>query len=264
MLSETVGIRAASRLARVDKDTVLRVLVSAGEHCARLLDVMVRNLTVPIVQADEVYSYVQCQPHKAEQSDTERGDVWTFFSVAKYEKLIINYRVSKRTGEDTAEFLSDLRSRMDMRFMFVTDGFRGYCSHQSSAGNVEDILGDVCDYATETKKFKKDLSFSGHRKFFAPELVSVNRKARFGYPLMSEATTCHAERTNLSLRTFTRRFVRRTINFSKKLDNHRHAVALFVGVFNFCRSHKSLNGKTPAMAARLTDHRWTIKELLGI
>ena len=75
--------------------------------------------------------------------------------------------------------------------------------------------------------------------------------------------TCHAERTNLTLRTLTRRFVRRTINFSKKLDNHRHAVALFVAYYNFCKKHKSLDGKTPAMAARLTDHVWTVEELLS-
>ena len=263
MLAETMGIRAISRLTALDQETVLRILESAGDHCARLLDAKVRNLTVPIVQADEVYSYVGCQPHIADEDDAERGDFWTFLSVAKYEKLIINYRVSKRTGEDTAAFLTDLRSRMDMRFMFVTDGFRGYCSHQSSAGNVEDILGDVCDYATETKRFKKDPEFTGRRMFFAPYLVGVTRKVRFGNPLMSEATTCHAERTNLTLRTLTRRFVRRTINFSKKLENHRHAVALFVAVFNFCRAHKSLEGKTPAMAARLTDHKWTVEELLS-
>ena len=263
MLAETMGVRAAARLTRLDKNTILNILETAGEHCARLLDAKVRNLTVPIVQADEVYSYVGCQPHIADEDDAERGDFWTFLSVAKYEKLIINYRVSKRTGEDAAAFLTDLRSRMDMRFQFTTDGFRGYCSHQSSAGNVEDILGDVCDYATETKRFKKDPEFTGRRTFFAPYLVGVTRKVRFGNPLMSEATTCHAERTNLTLRTLTRRFVRRTINFSKKLDNHRHAVALFVAVFNFCRVHKSLDGKTPAMAARLTDHKWTVEELLS-
>lgn len=263
MLAETMGIRAVARITRLNQRTILNILESAGEHCARLLDAKVRNLTVPIVQADEVYSYVGCQPHIAEENDEERGDFWTFLSVAKYEKLIINYRVSKRTGEDTAAFLTDLRSRMDMRFMFVTDGFRGYCSHQSSAGNVEDILGDVCDYATETKRFKKDPEFTGRRTFFAPYLVGVNRKVRFGNPLMSEATTCHAERTNLTLRTLTRRFVRRTINFSKKLDNHRHAVALFVAYYNFCKKHKSLDGKTPAMAARLTDHVWTMAELLS-
>ncbi len=258
-----MGVRACARILRLNQWTILNILETAGEHCARLLDAKIRNLTVPIVQADEVYSYVQCQPHIAKEDDEKRGGFWTFLSVAKYEKLIINYRVSKRTGEDAAAFLTDLRNRMDMRFQFTTDGFRGYCSHHSSHGNVEDILGDVCDYATETKRFKKDPNFTGARTFFAPYLVGVTRKVRFGNPLMSEATTCHAERTNLSLRTFNRRFVRRTINFSKKVDNHRHAVALFVAVFNFCRSHKSLNGKTPAMAARLTDHKWTVAELLS-
>jgi transposase-like protein/IS1 family transposase len=262
LLAETVGIRAVSRLARVDLGTVLRVLESAGEHCARFLDAKVRNLTVPIVQADEVYSYVQCQPHIAKEDDTERGEFWTFLSIAKYEKLIINYRVSKRTGEDAAAFLTDLRSRMAMKFQFTTDGFRGYCDHNSSSGNVERILGDVCHYATETKIFKKDPNYTGRRKFFAPEIAKVIRKVRFGYPDMSEATTCHAERTNLSLRTFNRRFVRRTINFSKKVANHRHAVAIFAATFNFCRVHKTLK-QTPAMVAGLTDHVWTVAELLA-
>jgi transposase-like protein/IS1 family transposase len=263
MLAETMGVRAAARLTRLHQTTILNILEAAGEHCARLLDAKVRNITAMVVQADEVYSYVQCQPHVADENDEERGGIWTFLSVAKYEKLIINYRVGKRTGEEAVEFLKDLRSRMAMRFQFTTDGFRGYCSHRTSAGNVEDVLGDVCDYATETKRFKKDPNFTGARTFFAPYLVGVNRKVRFGNPLLSEATTCHAERTNLSLRTFNRRFVRRTINFSKKLANHRHAVALFVAVFNFCRVHKSLGGRTPAMAAGLTDHVWTVAELLS-
>jgi hypothetical protein len=128
---------------------------------------------------------------------------------------------------------------------------------------VERILGDACHYATETKIFKKDPNFTGRRKFFAPEIVKVTRKVRFGYPDMREVTTAHAERTNLSLRTFNRRFVRRTINFSKKLANHRHAVAIFAATFNFCRVHISLNKQTPAMAAGLTDHVWTVAELLS-
>ena len=263
MLAETMGIRAASRLTGLDKDTVVRILESAGEHCARLLDAKVRNITAMVVQADEVYSYVQCQPHIAIKNDPERGDFWTFLSVAKYEKLIINYRVSKRTGEDAAEFLTDLRSRMAMQFQFTTDGFRGYCSYHSSSGNVQDILGDVCHYSVEIKKFKDDPKFAGPRRFYAPQLVKLNRRPKFGCPDMSEATTCHAERTNLTLRTLTRRFVRRTINFSKKVDNHRHAVALFVAYYNFCKKHKSLDGRTPAMAARLTDHVWTVEELLS-
>jgi hypothetical protein len=152
---------------------------------------------------------------------------------------------------------------MAMRFQFTTDGFRGYCSYHSSNGNVQDILGDMCDYSTETKKFKDDQKYKGQNRYYAPKLVAVDRRPKFGCPNMAEATTCHVERTNLTVRTFNRRFVRRTINFSKKVDNHRHAVALFAAVFNFCRVHASLDGKTPAMAARLTDHVWTIVELLA-
>lgn len=262
MLAETMGIRAVSRITRLNQRTVLNILASAGEHCARLLDARIRNITAMVVQADEVYSYVQCQPHIAIKDDPERGEFWTFLSIARYEKLIINYRVGKRTGEEAAEFLQDLKNRMAMQFQFTTDGFRGYCSYHSNNGNVQDILGDVCHYATETKRFKDDPNYTGQRKFFAPKLIAVTRRPKFGCPDMREATVSHAERVNLSLRTLTRRFVRRTINFSKKLENHKHAVALFVAYYNFCKKHKSLDGRTPAMAARLTDHVWTVEELL--
>jgi transposase-like protein/IS1 family transposase len=263
MLAETMGIRAAARLARLDKDTVLRILESAGEHCARFLDAKIRNIKVPFVQADEVFSYVQQKPNGKNEDDPNRGSMWTFLSIAKDEKLIINWRVGKRTGGEAQEFLSDLGSRMAERFQLTTDAFRGYVAVSGSSGAVKNILGDKCDYATETKHIKSDPHATGDRIYFAPKLVKVHRTPRFGSPDMGLATICHCERTNLSLRTFTRRFVRRTINFSKKTDNHRHAVALFAAHFNFCRVHKSLAGKTPAMAAGLTDHVWTVTELLA-
>jgi len=263
MLAETVGIRAAARLSRLDKDTVLRILESAGEHCARFLDAKVRNVKVPYVQADEVFSYIQQKPNGKNEDDPNRGSMWTYLSMAHHEKLIINYRVSKRTGEETESFLRDLKSRMAERFQLTTDAFRGYVATRSNIGNVKKVLHDCCDYATETKVIKKDPLFTGQRIYFAPKILKITRQARFGTPDMALATTNHAERTNLSLRTFTRRFVRCTINFSKKTENHRHAVALFVAHFNFCRVHKSLGGKTPAMAARLTDHVWTVDELLS-
>jgi IS1 family transposase len=263
-LAETVGVRAAGRLARVDQGTVLRILESAGEHCARFLDAKVRDVKVSLIQADEVFSYVGCKPVHTTEDDPERGAFFMYFCVAQKEKLIINYRVAKRCGEEAREFLRDLRSRVSTWFQFTTDSWRGYVDANYSSGNVQRMLHDVCDYATETKRFKKDyaaVSFAD--RFWAPKVIAVARKARFGNPDLSVATTCHIERTNLSLRTFARRFVRCTINFSKKLENHRHAVALFVATFNFCKIHKSLGGRTPAQAAGLTDHVWTVAELLS-
>ncbi len=257
-----MGIRAISRFTGFDLKTVLGILEAAGQHCAALLNSKIRNLTVTYIQADEVFSYVGEKPHWENRDDPSRGEIWTYLSVAQKGKLIVNYRVSKRTGEDTVYFLNDLKSRMAARFQFTTDGFRGYVATAGSSGNVQAILGECCDYATETKKITKDPNYIGQRAYFAPKHVEVYRRPRFGNPDMDEATTNHAERTNLSLRTFTRRFVRLTLNFSKKVENHRHAVAVFVAFFNFCRPHKTLGGATPAMATGLTDHVWTVKELL--
>jgi len=259
-----MGIRAISRFTGYDQDTILRILESAGQHCERLLDTKIRNVIVPAVQCDEVFSYVFKKPNGQPDTDndSEQGEMWTFFSIAHREKLIINWRVSKRTGFDAESFLRDLKSRLACRIQLTTDAFRGYCAAFSSHGAVENVFGNDCDYATETKKITKDPRFVGQRAYFAPKHVKVKRKYRFGDPDMSVATTNHAERTNLSLRTFTRRFVRCTINFSKKLANHRYAVAIFVAHFNFCRVHKTL-GTTPAVATGLADHAWTVQELLS-
>jgi hypothetical protein len=121
MLAETVGIRAAARLSRLNQRTVLRILESAGEHCARFLDAKVRNVKVPYVQADEVFSYIQQKPNGENEDDPNHGSMWTFLSIAHREKLIINYRVAKRTGEETESFLRDLKSRMAERFQLTTD-----------------------------------------------------------------------------------------------------------------------------------------------
>lgn len=258
-----MGIRAISRFTGFDQQTVLRILESAGQHCAALLNARMQNVNVQFVQADEVFSWIGRKPDKADDNDPERGAFFTFMSIAHREKLIINYRVAKRTGDEAFEFLTDLKSRLAGRIQLTTDAFRGYVAAFGYRGGVNNVFGDCADYATETKRFTKDPRFVDKRAYFAPKVVKVTRQLRFGTPDMSMATTNHAERTNLTLRTLTRRFVRSTLNFSKKRENHEYAVALFIAAFNFCRVHRSLKGKTPAMAASLTDHVWTIPELLS-
>jgi IS1 family transposase len=218
MLAETVGIRAAARLSRVDQGTVLRILESAGQHCERLLDAKVRNIKTDAVQCDEVFSYVGQKPNGKPETGphSERGDIWTFLCVAQREKLIINWRVSKRTGDNAELFLQDLKSRLGCRVQLTTDNFRGYCAVHGPRGGVRNVFGNDCDYATETKKIIKDPTYVGQRAYFAPKTVKVRREIRIGHPDMDNATTNHAERTNLSLRTFTRRFVRCTIILSQE------------------------------------------------
>ena len=113
---------------------------------------------------------------------------------------------------------------------------------------------ELCD---GTKHFARPAAFLPRR------LIAVKRKRQIGQPDMTAATTCHAERTNLSVRTFTRRFTRCTIGYSKTLENHKHAhaVALFVWHFNFCRIH-SAHGRTPAQECGLVSKTFTIEEFL--
>ena len=259
LMCEGMGIRAIERFTGLHRDTVLSILESAGEKCARLSNEKIRNLKCNFVQVDEVHGFVFSKPQNTEYGDMEHGEQFTYLSMDKESKLIINSLVGKRRGENTLAFMEDLKSRMAGRFQLTTDAYVGYRQGQ---GAVRNVFGNDIDFATETKIFgKQDLP--GVSRYFNPlVVVGIKRKRRIGNSDLSQATTCHAERMNLSLRIFSRRFTRKTLGYSKKLENLRHAVAIFTTYFNFVRKHGT-HGLTPAQAANLTDHAWTIEEMLA-
>jgi transposase-like protein len=258
LLCEGMGIRAAARISGLHRDTILSILETAGQKFAAFLHAKIRDVKAANVQVDEIHSYVNCKAKNTRRTDPERGDFFTYLSVDRESKLIINWRTSKRDGANTVAFIQELKTRIPDRFQLTTDAFAGYCRGN---GAIQQVFSDEIDYATETKVFgrvKENVS-----TWFNPLVViGIKRKMRIGTPDLMNATTCHAERTNLSVRTFTRRFTRCTIGYSKTVANLRHAVAMFVCHFNFVRKH-SAHGKTPAQAANLTDHAWTIEEMLS-
>ena len=84
-----------------------------------------------------------------------------------------------------------------------------------------------------------------------------------GDPDPKHVSTSYVERQNLTMRMHMRRFTRLTNGFSKKVDNHRHSVALHYMYYNFCRVHQTLR-VTPAMEAGITDHVCTIGEICAL
>jgi IS1 family transposase len=180
--------------------------------------------------------------------------LFTYLALANDSKLIINWLVGKRTRENAMEFMTELKRRVTGDFQLATDGWKIYSGR---TGTVATVFGHSINYGTETKFFAKPQLWYMPRK-----LIGLRRHRVSGNPDIKMNTICHAERTNLSLRTFTRRLTRCTLGYSKKLENLRHSIALFVWHYNFCRVH-SAHGKTPAQAAGLTDRVWTIKELLS-
>ena len=251
LLCESNGIRAIQRLTGLHQETILGILETAGQKAAAFLDAKIRNVNADMIQADEIHTTVYSKQHNTPMNDLERGEQYAFISVDRRSKLIINWFVGKRTTINTIDFLTDLKGRMANRFQLTTDNWNAY----SSA--VPQVFGNEIDYATETKIFAKPLPFLPRR------LVRINRRNRIGSPDMRNATTAHAERTNLSVRLFNRRFTRCTLGYSKKLENLKHAVALFVWHFDFCRKHGA-HGFTPAFAAGVAPKEpMTIEELLG-
>lgn len=148
---------------------------------------------------------------------------------------------------------------MGCRFQLSTDAWHGYW--RGCGGSVGRVFGKEIDFATETKIFNTTNRFAPPT-YQTPYVVAIKRIQRIGSPEMNLATTTHAERLNLSVRTFSRRFTRKCLGFSKKLKNHKFAVSLFVCHFNFCRVH-SAHGRTPAQVAGLTDKTWKISDVLN-
>jgi transposase-like protein/IS1 family transposase len=253
LLVEGMGIRAIQRFTGLHQETILGILETAGQKAAAFSDANVRNVNAGLIQADEIHSFVFSKQQNTDGRCLTRGEQFTFLSVDRQSKLIINSLVGKRTRENAYAFLSDLKSRMANHFQLTTDNWHIYSGY---TGAVRSVFGFNVDYATETKVFANPVPYMPRR------VTAIKRKARIGCPDMSLATTCHAERTNLSVRLFTKRFARATLGYSKTIDNLRHAVALFVWHFNFCRKH-SAHGQTPAQEARIAKNEMTIEELLS-
>lgn len=258
LLCESMGIRAIQRFTGLHQETVLSILETAGKKAAAFLDANVRNVRSDFIQVDELIAFVKKKQQNIEDGDLEHGNFFTHLSVCRDSKLIVNFQVSKRFREDSLAFMQDLKNRMAGRFTLTTDGLQAYIR---KTGVVRQVFGNTIDYASEIKVFSKENPLSIWRGRL-PAVMRINRKARIGNPDLKMSTTCHVERMNLSVRLFNRRFTRCTLGYSKKLDNLKHAVALFVWHFNFCRVH-SAHKQTPAMAAALTDRVWTIADLLN-
>ena len=258
LLCEGMGIRAISRFTGLDTKTVMNILASAGQKAAALLDAKIRNVKAEYVSADELVCFVKTKQMNTDENDLEHGQFFTFISVDMFSKLIINWRTDKRTMEACNAFMTDLRQRVPNRFQLATDALLQYKGH---AGAVQHAFGNNVDYATEQKVFNT-MKPQFKNGFVPMKLIGIRKQRYIGNPRMELATTCHCERTNLSVRLFTRRFTRCTLGYSKTLDALRHAVALFIAHFNFCRVHSAVDS-TPAQAAHLTDHVWTIEEMLS-
>ena len=258
LLIEGTSVRSAERITGLHRDTIIRLLVLAGERCIALMDTQMRNLRCQRIQSDEIWSFVTKKQRNVRTGDPDEfGDAWVFVAIDADTKLIPSYMVGKRNRETTYQFLTDLRDRIaeEHRFQLTTDGFHFY------QRGVEDVFAGQADFAQITKIYGDYGQHDAAGRYSPSPMIETIVKIRDGRPDLRHISTSYVERQNLTIRMAIRRFTRLTNAFSKKLDNHKAACALHFAYYDFCRIHKSLR-VTPAMEAGITDHIWTIRELL--
>ncbi len=188
------------------------------------------------------HSFIQKQKTKSPKAPIDaHGNIWTWTALCPETKLIATWLVGDRSQEAAYDFIEDLSKRFSGRIQLTSDGYKAYTEP------VHASFGNRIDYAQYVKKYDHNNKFIG-----------ADKKIILGNPDPKFINTTYVERQNLTMRTCIRRFARQTNAFSKKLENHSHALALYFMHYNFCRIHKTLR-VTPAMEAGLTNHVWMMR-----
>jgi len=257
-LIEGCSIRATCRMTGSAKNTVVKLLEDMGTACATFHDFHVRNLKVRRMQADEIWCFVGCKKKNAspEQKAEGWGDVWTWVGIDADTKLVIGYLVGGRDGGWAQDFMEDCASRIRNRVQLTTDAHKPYLKA------VENAFGAEIDYAMLHKIFGAPTDEETRRSSPA-KCIGSDMKTVMGDPDPVHVSTSYVERQNLTMRMSMRRFTRLTNGFSKKAENHAHAVALHYMHYNYCRVHQSLR-VTPAMEAGLATTPWTVDDLIAL
>lgn len=240
------------------RNSSTKLLVVVGEKCERMMAERIKGIKVTNVQCDEQWQYIgmkQKTKNRKGIDDASVGDSWVFTAIKRNSKLILAWLLGKRTEADTIAFTEKLAHATEGNFQVTTDGFKPY-----QHAIVMSLGAQHVDFAQLVKIYAARPE--NETRYSPAECIGCNKVVIYGNPDMEMVSTSHVERHNLSTRMQTRRYTRLTNAFSKKWSKHHAALALWFAYYNFCRVHRSLR-VTPAMEAGISDHVWTLKELLA-
>lgn len=255
LLCEGNSLRATSRLADCSINTVTKLLIDIGKACQAYHDEHVHNLTGKRVQCDEIWAF--CYAKDKNVPEKYRGlygigNIWTWVGLDADSKLAISWLVGNRDADYARLFMQDIAARLKNRVQLTTDGLKAYLDA------VDESFGADIDFAQLVKLFGKPLE--GDQRYSPAECTGTHKQVITGNPKTKHISTSFVERSNLTMRMNMRRFTRLTNAFSKKVENHAHAVALHFMYYNFVRIHKTLR-VSPAMAAGVTKKLWSVEDL---
>ncbi len=268
-LCEGNSIRSTVRMTGAAKGTVLKLLADLGEACRGYQREVMVDLPCKRVQCDEIWSFCYAKDKNVPEAmrpkrsitrpncdkDNMVGSVWTWTAIDADTKLVPSFHVGTRDAWCAWHFMRDLAGRLRGRVQLTTDGHHAYLSA------VYDGFGTDIDYAMLVKLYGTEPA--GEARYSPPKCIGTRMEVKCGDPDPAHVSTSYAERQNLNMRMGMRRFTRLTNAFSKKCENHEHMIGLYYMFYNFGRVHQTLK-TTPAVAAGVADHVWTLEELVGL
>ncbi|MCK1606342.1 DDE-type integrase/transposase/recombinase [Bradyrhizobium sp. 166] len=260
MLCEGSSMRSISRVTDVSLNTVTKLLIDAGNACSAFHDATVRNVKSERIQCDEIWSFAYAKAKNvasAKAAPIGSGDVWTWTAIDADTKLILTWLVGDRDASAASAFMEDLKPRLANRVQLTTDGHRAYLNAVS-----ETFGADGIDYGMLVKIYGSDPQ--AQKRYSPAKLIGIDKDLILGSPDMAHISTSYVERQNLTMRMSMRCFTRLTNAFSKKVENHYHALSLYFVWYNFVKSHKSLKGLTPALAAGLVSSPLDMSDIVTL
>ncbi|MEM7519149.1 MAG: hypothetical protein AAF368_19765, partial [Planctomycetota bacterium] len=216
----------------------------------------IKDVPVEDVECDETWGYVGSKERtkrKNNVSDPKQGDAYCWIGFERSSKLVLAWHLGRRGNLDADAFAEKLDSATAGRFQLSTDG------HEPYLESLGYHVGGRSDYAMIRKEY--GYGPEGNRQYAPPSLVKSEKAVVWGNPDKKRVCTSHVERFNASVRAGMKRMTRLTIAFSRCWENHKAALALWIGYYNFCRMHRSLK-MTPAMAADVARRPWSMRDLL--
>ena len=248
LLVEGCGINSAARISGAAHTTVLRLLAEAGRFSEIYHHYRLRDLPCWRIEADEVWAFVGAKERNARQPG--HGDVWTFTAICPDTKLGVAWAVGDQEIAVATRVMLNVAARVGGRIQLSTD------KHSMYPAAVRAAFDHHVDYAQIGKEFNPAKT----------AVTGVHKVRGIGDPDPRYVSTSMVERANLTMRGRMRRFTRKTTGFSRKRENHAHAVSLHFLASNFVFPHGTLSRRagvptTPAMAAMVAERPWTMLEV---